>query len=1220
MKKSFHSRFRNDLFPKMPQSYADGLQRALTRAGANPRKLHLRTVLSWAAAAALLAVCALLIVFGVYARTQKRSRALASPGSFGNGASLIDTWQVTQYDYNGVLLSAQMLGGSIRYTFNEDGTAVLSQTYEEDVTLRYSIEGNTVHLERTDGQSGIKVDGPLYEGEVYDLRYDPDTDTLTSVAPAQSETETPVLSQSLAVVLMRVPKADSAVQKAVGTWVYTFGADYAQRITIRADGTATLRQTAGTLSTLDVSLTYTVSDGVLTFSGADIRFAARCNEDDTLTVAQNGEERIFTRAPLDLVGKWTLSGAEMYGNRVDADSLSGLFSIYLEFTDDGVMTLTGVSKSESIQECGHYTVNGYEITVTDENGDPLTISYDPGTDTLGMEHAYSETMGVTLVFSRTPDAVIPTSARKTAVGAWRIVKGLDFEERLTIYKDGTASVVGWRSNVELPFIYTIEDGVMQFTCVSEMTQRSFTARYDEENDVLTVTMDGSTEEWERTIPDLAGSFWTLTEMLWDDGRHASAEEAGVESTLTFQDGTMTKLWTVNANGFTSKIEYRYLTEADSVLLRANGMDINDPEVTYDPETDTLRLFTADDGRTCVYARTPDAVIPTPVPTATPVPTPTPEGEDLAKLKEQYPEYFGLDTESGLKVFVSEFACDTFSCVLVSGKDKDKTLMDVSFMHSTTVEQMKAILSTYDVAPETIEVIPYVNSLSSYWYKIDELYTSYVTFLIKGGTYIDAVQFDIDGDKLPEFCVLSYGPTSGLFTVTLSVCRDGKALCRNTFNLSYGKLRFEKTEAGLMLHHTYTEWNQSEPNEDVWLVTVDNGRIVWTNEKTGKPFTDYWGDETWNLNGTDPDTLDWSGARIGELYLCVGATAGDTVVPIPESCLDTQYGLETAETDQDAAQDCVWVKQSYLTAVPYGRSGQVWGTYAHAYGEEPPSALRWKTEQTAENGEPIVLHFAQYGEPMAFGFLEDGIADAGPRLNEPTAESLFEADWDEDGVSECIAYLKLPETGKCLISDGERTLVLEDCISVRGFYGDLDKSSPHGNLILSVEAADGIEHVYELHPEGDAIVIGAEIDGYCFVDDGMLSEDEPYDLCIGEPTPFGARGYYTVHGDALTPYTDLRVALEIFDFGVDIQRDRDWLIKDGLLLKLKRDLPCTINGEEAVIEAGTYVYLVNYRAGYQEAKLKTEDGRAFKVTMNGDSDDLRIDGVPVSDYFDNAPQG
>lgn len=697
------------------------------------------------------------------------------------------------------------------------------------------------------------------------------------------------------------------------------------------------------------------------------------------------------------------------------------------------------------------------------------------------------------------------------------------------------------------------------------------------------------------------------------------QEVGVWTEF-FGDGSMTLTWhdetgTVQEHG-------TYIVTGNAIVATDAGDDPEPLTITYDPAADTLSMEHAySEGFfvTLTFSRTPDAEIPTPAPTATPVPTMPPEGEDLAKLKQQYPEYFGLDAESGLKVFVSEFACDVFSCVLLSGKDKDKTLMDVSFMHGTTVEQMKTILSTYDVAPETIEVIPYVNSLSSYSYMIDTLHTAYVTFLIKGGTYIDAVQFDIDGDKLPEFCVLSYGPTSGLFTVTLSVCRDGKVLCRNTFNVSYGKLTLEKTEAGLKLHHTYTEWNQSEPNEDVYLVTVDGGRIVWTDEKTGKPYTDYWGDETWNLNGKDPDTLDLSGVLFGELYLCVGATAGDTVVPIPESLLDTEQGLEDAETDAETAQDCVWVKRSYYTGVPYGRSGQTWGTYAHAYGEEPPSALRWETDQIAENGEPIVLHFARYGEPMAFGFLEDGILDAGPHVNEPTAESLFEADWDEDGVYECIAYLKLPETGECLISDGERTAVLSDCVSVRGFYGDLDRESPHGNLILSVEAANGSRRVYELHPEGDRLVTGAEIEGYCFVDDGTLTEDEPYDLCIGIPSPFGsAYGYYTVYGDALTPYTDLRVALEIFDFGVDIRRDRDRLIKDGLLLKLKRDLPCMNNGGETVLEAGTYVYLVNYRAEYREAKLMTEDGRGVWVTMNGDANDLRIDGVPLADYFENPP--
>lgn len=808
------------------------------------------------------------------------------------------------------------------------------------------------------------------------------------------------------------------------------------------------------------------------------------------------------------------------------------------------------------------------------------------------------------------------------------------ENEITISEDGTAAITGTG-------IYDAEDGTVTVPCTIDGRQITLhtadvlpgtadaTYTFDPEQDTLTsdtlsttMTTQGAKAIFRRKATDAPseindpGAFdpkgkWTLTGVELNG---YVEEILGLEMYLEFSgDGSVT-LTTAMGGTFESET-YRYRVSGNTIeTLKAIAPDLT---LTYDPATDTLRWGSSLSIRSgaLIFSRSPDAEIPSSEPEKTDDNIVTSD-EDLAALKAKYPEYFGLDTESGLKVFVCEFACDSFSCTLLSGKDKDKSLLDISTMRGTTVGEMLSILLTYDIPSEKIEVIPYVNPLSSYAYTIDALYTSYVTWKIKGGLpYLDAVQFDLDGDGIEELCTLTYGPTSGLFTVTFSVYREGKLLAMNTYNLHYGELYFSKTAEGLKLLHT-SQWADSEPQTDVYLVTIQSGRIVWTNEKTGEAFTDYWGDGTWNLDGKDPASIDVSGVTVSSRYLCVGATAGDTLVPIPAEYRDHTHGLELAEGGpQNAADGFVWVKRSYLTAVGSGLSDQAWGSLAPFEGDAP-SALRLETELTAENGEPIVLHFALCEQPMDYGFLLEGIADAGPLVPEPTAETLFFADWDEDGVYEYLAYLKLPESGKCLISDGERTLVLEDCVTVRGFYTDLDTKSPYGNLILSTEAADGSKHVYELHPEGGAIVIGNTRNGYCFVDDGILTEDEPYDLCIGEPSPFGsARGYYTVHGDALEPWGHTRNALEIYDCGVDVQRDRDWLIKDGLLLKLKLDMPCTHNGEQGLLEAGTYVYLVNYLDTFTEAKLSTEGGLVVTVTMNGDANDLRIDGVPVSDYFE-----
>ena len=838
-----------------------------------------------------------------------------------------------------------------------------------------------------------------------------------------------------------------------------------------------------------------------------------------------GDSKTNAAIPQFIVGKWTLTGIELYGSTGGPET-SGL-EMYLEFSDKESVTVTTVKETGTDTQTYRWRfVSGNQIELTNKDyvtsSIPYTFLYDAATDTLRMDPDGYGLKGM-LIFSRTPDTVIPTDNEPDLAGKWTRTRS-KYASQGTDYSWIDVDMESWQSWLEIT-----ADGHAHLT---EYDSESGEARHADFS--VAIGSDGIQTDWE----------------------------------------SCTGMW--------------YDTAADTICMEIVGR------------------------RRDYYSRTPDAEIP--------------EGErrEITALRSQYPEYFGLDTESGLKVFVAEFACDYFSCALLSGKDKEKTLPDISLMRGTTVGEMLSILLTYDIPSEKIEVIPYVNPLSSYAYNIDALYTSYVTWKIKGGLpYLDAVQFDLDGDGREELCTLTYGPTSGLFTVVFSAYRDGKVIAQNVYNLHYGELYFEKTADGLRLSHTYSQWADSAPQTDIWLVSLKGGRIVWTNEKTGEEFSGYWGDESWNLDGKEPASDDMSEVNVSRTYLCVGATAGDRIVPTPWGYLSELNGLEAVENDpENATGDFVWVTRTYHTSVPDGQPKLAWGELRCGEEETPAAALRLETDLT-DGGEPVVVHFALCDQPMEYGFLDEGIADAGPLVPEPTAATLFYADWDEDGVYEYLAYLKLPEIGKCLISDGERTLVLSDCVSVRGFYSDLDSKSPYGNLILSTEAADGSERVYELHPEGDAIVIGKTLNGYCFVDDGTLTENEPYDLCISEPSPFGsARGFYTVHGDALTQWANSwehdRLALE-FD-GIDIQRDRDRLIKEGLLLKLKRDLPCTLNGKEGLLEAGTYVYLLSYFDTLTEAILCTEDGRGVKVTMNGDADDLRIDGIPVSDYFDNAPRG
>lgn len=106
-------------------------------------------------------------------------------------------------------------------------------------------------------------------------------------------------------------------------------------------------------------------------------------------------------------------------------------------------------------------------------------------------------------------------------------------------------------------------------------------------------------------------------------------------------------------------------------------------------------------------------------------------QSIEKLKDKYPEYFGLDTTNGLEVYVSQFAENNYQCQLYSGLTAFLESKEMNPAKTITLQEMKLILSTYDVPSEDIIVIPYYNPLSSYYYKIDETYVENIKSLFDG---------------------------------------------------------------------------------------------------------------------------------------------------------------------------------------------------------------------------------------------------------------------------------------------------------------------------------------------------------------------------------------------------------------------------------------------------------------------------------------------------------
>ena len=73
----------------------------------------------------------------------------------------------------------------------------------------------------------------------------------------------------------------------------------------------------------------------------------------------------------------------------------------------------------------------------------------------------------------------------------------------------------------------------------------------------------------------------------------------------------------------------------------------------------------------------------------------------------------MDTFKGLEVYVWQMASDSYSFGVMSGTNREKTLEELMSLKGASLEEMRIILSTYDIAQEDVSIIPWQNPISSY---------------------------------------------------------------------------------------------------------------------------------------------------------------------------------------------------------------------------------------------------------------------------------------------------------------------------------------------------------------------------------------------------------------------------------------------------------------------------------------------------------------------------
>ncbi len=108
------------------------------------------------------------------------------------------------------------------------------------------------------------------------------------------------------------------------------------------------------------------------------------------------------------------------------------------------------------------------------------------------------------------------------------------------------------------------------------------------------------------------------------------------------------------------------------------------------------------------------------------------------------------------------------------------------------------------------------------------------------TYIDKVYADIDNDGKKEDCIMGYGPTSGLFTVTFTAYEQGRLDYFNIFNISYQDLWFETDENGnAFIRCKGIDYKTQEETTTDYEISIYDGNVKITSD--GNDFA-YWGEQ------------------------------------------------------------------------------------------------------------------------------------------------------------------------------------------------------------------------------------------------------------------------------------------------------------------------------------------------------------------------------------------
>ncbi len=234
--------------------------------------------------------------------------------------------------------------------------------------------------------------------------------------------------------------------------------------------------------------------------------------------------------------------------------------------------------------------------------------------------------------------------------------------------------------------------------------------------------------------------------------------------------------------------------------------------------------------------------------------------------------------------------------------------------------------------------------------------------------------------------------------------------------------------------------------------------------------------------------------------------------------------------------------------------------------------------------------------------------SGAYYQETFADTMFTCDLDGDGTEEEVSY-RSEAYDSITVTAGDVVITIPDEWGIAGvrdtFVVDLDPESPRLHLAINAFTDPNFGNVcFLLHIENGEFRIDFTEWGNLYFDAEQLFFAPEATEALGTRGP----GCRALIGDSLTPDS------EWYECRPNAGMGRYYY--NAAPLRLKRDLPCTIDDVETVIPKDSNVYYYGILASEEACKVKTEDGRIaiVKLEKTGGWPAFRIDGIPQDDYF------